>query len=102
MTNQEMSEILAEKIMGWHHDLDDMDNIWRDESGNIAYDWDDTYSPPSDIQQAIEALEKFCSDHGGRYGLEKTDYYHCIIYSDVETYHGDSSINLSEGKKPAS
>ena len=64
MTNEEMSRIIAEKVMGWKFHwgyTEDEPSEWRDIAGEFQRD-ESSWDPPGNITQAIKAIEKFCDD----------------------------------------
>ena len=64
MTDEQVNELLAIKVMGWCSGQDPMHNLdcWLNANEKVARmkkDW----SPITNISQAIECAEKWCGDN---------------------------------------
>jgi hypothetical protein len=82
MTPEQINELFATKIWGWHLYFPLTEKTqWRDELGAIMM-YADEFSPATNWVQAYEVLEKFCKDNNYAFGLRwNRQEYTCSIYS---------------------
>ena len=69
MSNQELDELIAVKVMGW--ECRESDFEWFPPGSKHRIVWKSKYTPTTSIAQAMEALEKYCDDNGLRYVLKR-------------------------------
>jgi hypothetical protein len=82
MTNEEINEIIAQKVWGW---LSNQKAYFNEQNQYIVSKH--RYSPSTNFLQAFEALEKFCKDRHetglGRSLNYCNNRYECIIFKFV-------------------
>ncbi|RPI88734.1 MAG: hypothetical protein EHM41_00225 [Chloroflexi bacterium] len=91
MTIQEQIDLIATEIHGWHKErrfivevnIQGTCDCWVDKYNKVMVSVLN-YSPFTNIQQAIDALEKFCRDKGYEAIIKITGLLDCVILYTIQ------------------